>query len=87
MGRPASQRFARVKGLFVTNTGRKIRRVCALAAVTAAATLGATGSAPAATKWLCGPGVAHDPCRPSLSTTFYRGWDARSGKLHAEARP
>ena len=63
----------------MTNTGRKIRRVCALAAVTAAATLGATGSAPAATKWLCGPGVAHDPCRPSLSTTFYRGWDARAG--------
>ena len=76
-----------MKGLFVTNTGRRIRRVCALAAVTAAATLGATGSAPAATKWLCGPGVAHDPCRPSLSTTFYRGWDARSGKLHAETRP
>ena len=75
VGRPASQR----RGLFVTNTGRKIRRVCALAAVTAAATLGATGSAPAATKWLCGPGVAHDPCRPSLSTTFYRGWDARAG--------
>jgi hypothetical protein len=47
--------------------------------VTAAATLGAAGSAPAATKWLCGPGVTHDPCRPSLSTTFYRGWDARTG--------
>ena len=61
------------------NPGRTIRRVCAGAAVTAAATLGAAGSAPAATKWLCGPGVAHDPCRPGLSTTFYRGWDARAG--------
>ena len=48
-------------------------------AVTAAAVLGVAGSAPAATKWLCGPGVAHDPCRPSLSTTFYRGWDTRTG--------
>jgi hypothetical protein len=56
-----------------------IGRVCVIAAVTAAATLGAGGSAPAATKWLCGPGVAHDPCRPSLSTTVYRGWDARAG--------
>ena len=63
----------------MTHTGTTIRRVCALAALTAAATLGAAGSAPAATKWLCGPGVAHDPCRPSLSTTFYRGWDARAG--------
>ena len=62
------------------STGRRISRVCAVAAVTAAATLGAAGSAPAATKWLCGPGVAHDPCRPSLSTTFYRGWDTRVGR-------
>jgi hypothetical protein len=69
-----------MKGRFVTSTGRGIRRACALAAVVAAATLGVTGSAPAATKWLCGPGVAHDPCRPSLSTTFYRGWDARAGR-------
>jgi hypothetical protein len=57
-----------------------MRRICAVVAVTAAATLGAAGSAPAATRWLCGPGVAHDPCRPSLSTTFYRGWDARAGR-------
>ena len=57
-----------------------MRGVCATAAVTAAATLGAAGTAPAATKWLCGPGVAHDPCRPSLSTTSYRGWDARAGR-------
>jgi hypothetical protein len=57
-----------------------VKGICALAALTAAATLGAAGSAPAATKWLCGPGVAHDPCRPSLSTTFYRGWDARTAR-------
>src|SRR3954447_11862052 len=56
-----------------------MRRGCAAAALTVAASLGAAGSAPAATKWLCGPGVAHDPCRPSLSTTFYRGWGARTG--------
>ena len=62
------------------SAGRRISRICAAAAVTAAATLGAAGSAPAATKWLCGPGVAHDPCRPSLSTTFYRGWDTRAGR-------
>jgi hypothetical protein len=47
--------------------------------VIVSATLGAAGSASAATKWLCGPGVEHDPCRPGLSTTFYRGWDARAG--------
>ena len=57
----------------------KVRSVFAAATVVVAATLGAAGSAPAATKWLCGPGVADDPCRPSLSTTFYRGWDARTG--------
>ena len=49
--------------------------------MTAAMALGAAGSAPAATKWLCGPGVANDPCRPSLSTTLYRGWDVRAGRV------
>ena len=49
--------------------------------MTAAVALGAAGSAPAATKWLCGPGVAHDPCRPSLSTTRYHGWDVRAGRF------
>src|SRR3954467_9526225 len=37
------------------------------------------GDADAATKWLCGPGVARDPCRPSLSPTLYRGWDVPAG--------
>ena len=59
----------------------RIGRACAAAAMTAAAALGAAGSAPAATKWLCGPGVANDPCRPSLSTTLYRGWDVRAGRF------
>jgi hypothetical protein len=31
--------------------------------------------------WLCGPGVANDPCRPSLSTTVFRGWDVRAGRV------
>jgi hypothetical protein len=66
--------------MIVTGTASRICRACAASAVIAAAALGAlAGSAPAATKWLCGPGVAHDPCRPSLATTFYRGWDARTG--------
>ncbi len=38
-------------------------------------------SAPAATKWLCGPGVANDPCRPSLSTTVYRGFAEKTGTV------
>jgi hypothetical protein len=61
--------------------------------ITAAAALAAAlclaTPAPAATKWLCGPGVAHDPCRPSLSTTRYHGWGQPAGhftprrRLHA----
>jgi pimeloyl-ACP methyl ester carboxylesterase len=71
---------SRVKG-----PGR-IGRACAAAALTATAALGAAGSAPAATKWLCGPGVASDPCRPSLSTTIYRGWDVRAGRSEPRRR-
>ena len=56
-------------------------RVVAAVAVIVAATLGGAGSAHAATKWLCGPGVAHDPCRPSLSTAHYRGWTERAGSV------
>ncbi len=44
-----------------------------------AALLAADGAS-AATKWLCGPGVANDPCRPSLSTTLYRGWGVPAGQ-------
>jgi hypothetical protein len=46
-----------------------------VAAMTVAAMLSVAASAPAATKWLCGPGVKDDPCRPKLSTTLYDGWD------------
>jgi hypothetical protein len=46
-----------------------------VAAVTAAAMLVGAGGAQAATKWLCGPGVKDDPCRPKLSATRYDGWD------------
>jgi hypothetical protein len=48
-------------------------------AIAATAALGAAGSAHAATKWLCGLGVAKDPCRPGLSTTRYDGWSKRAG--------
>jgi hypothetical protein len=58
-----------------------VRRICLAAAVLVAAALAAPAGAPAATKWLCGPGVAHDPCRPSLPTTVYRGWDTRVGTV------
>jgi hypothetical protein len=56
-----------------------VKRWIMVAAVIAAAALAGAGSATAATKWLCGPGVAHDPCRPGLATTYYRGWTARAG--------
>jgi hypothetical protein len=46
-----------------------------VAAVTAAAMLIGAGGAAGATKWLCGPGVKDDPCRPELSVTRYDGWD------------
>jgi pimeloyl-ACP methyl ester carboxylesterase len=46
----------------------------------AAAMLAGAGSASAKTKWLCGPGVKHDPCRPKLSTTVYHGWGDRVGR-------
>jgi hypothetical protein len=49
------------------------------AVVVLAAVLFAASAAEAKTKWLCGPGVANDPCRPSLSTTLYRGWDQPAG--------
>jgi hypothetical protein len=61
-----------------------VGRTCAAVAITAAAALGAGGSAHAATKWLCGPGVADDPCRPSLSTTLYHGWAQRAARFTAK---
>src|SRR4051794_10445000 len=55
--------------------------VCAVAVVAAVVALASAGGAHAATKWLCGPGVASDPCRPSLSTTVYRGWSHPAGSV------
>lgn len=56
-----------------------IRYAVALAGLVVA--LAAAESAPGATKWLCGPGVADDPCRPGLSTTRYDGWSDRVGRV------
>lgn len=55
------------------------RRVWIIAAAALAAALCIAAPAPAATKWLCGPGVEHDPCRPSLSTTRYHGFTQPAG--------
>jgi pimeloyl-ACP methyl ester carboxylesterase len=52
-----------------------------IALVCAATALVVAADAHAATKWLCGPGVAHDPCRPRLSTTLYRGWSTPTGHV------
>jgi pimeloyl-ACP methyl ester carboxylesterase len=56
----------------------------AAAAIAAGLALTVADAAPAATKWLCGPGVANDPCRPRLSTTLYRGWDVQTGRFTAK---
>jgi hypothetical protein len=58
-------------------------RLAAVLIVMVAALFAADGAS-AATKWLCGPGVAGDPCRPKLSTTLYQGWTNPAG--HATAR-
>jgi Protein of unknown function (DUF3089) len=65
----------------LTTTRTRISRAFTAAVVAAAAALASAGGAPAATKWLCGPGVVNDPCRPSLSTTLYRGWDVPAGRV------
>ena len=36
-------------------------------------------SASASVKWLCAPGVAKNPCTPSLKTTLYSSYDKRVG--------
>src|SRR5215218_2602929 len=50
-------------------------RTWAAAMAVAAVALIAAAGAQGKTKWLCGPGVKDDPCRPKLSTTRYDGWD------------
>ena len=64
----------------MTRTRRRV--ACVVGAMTAAVLAGGS-SAPAATKWLCGPGVATDPCRPRLSTTVYHGWNVQAGRFTA----
>ena len=52
---------------------------------TLAVALAGAAAAPAAqadVTWLCRPGLANDPCRPSLSTTVFRGFDERVGVVH-----
>ena len=79
-------RAVRREETIVTKQGKQESVVhVSAAAVIAAATLGAAGSAPAATKWLCGPGVEHDPCRPRLSTTSTAAGTPGAGR-HAEPR-
>jgi DUF3089 family protein len=58
--------------------------MCATIAVAAA--LSVATPAPAATKWLCGPGVKHDPCRPGLSTARYDGWSRPAGHFTPKRR-
>jgi hypothetical protein len=58
-------------------------RALVVAVITASAMLSVAASAPAATKWLCGPGVKDDPCRPRLSATRYDGWDSRVDRFTA----
>src|SRR4051794_5498939 len=67
------------RGILPQTMGRATTAVCV--AATVAFVLSIAGSAGAATKWLCGPGVANDPCRPSLSTTLYKGWSTRVGTV------
>ena len=55
----------------------RIGRACVVAATTVAVALGAAVPAPAKTKWLCGPGVENDPCRPALTTALYRDWNVQ----------
>jgi hypothetical protein len=62
------------------------RRTWIGGAIALAAALSFAGPAPAATKWLCGPGVAHDPCRPALSTTRYHGWSQPAGHFTPKRR-
>jgi DUF3089 family protein len=66
-----------------------VTRALAVAAAVVATALIAAPAAPGKTKWLCGPGVKDDPCRPKLSTTVYRGWDVfvdRNTAGHARDR-
>jgi pimeloyl-ACP methyl ester carboxylesterase len=56
----------------------------AICAIAVGLALSCADAAPAATKWLCGPRVSNDPCRPRLSTTTYKGWSDRTGRFTAK---
>jgi hypothetical protein len=55
-----------------------MRRLLALLAV-AVASAAFTSSASANVKWLCKPGIAKNPCTPSLRTTVFSSFGARTG--------
>jgi hypothetical protein len=58
-----------------------MRRMLIGMVVVAAALGAAAAPAGAKTKWLCRPGLAKNPCTPSLSTTLFSGWDSRVGVI------
>ena len=62
-------------------------RLGAVAALVAVAVLGGAASAHASTKWLCGPGVANDPCRPEPEHDGLPRLGRAHGHRDAEARP
>ncbi len=53
----------------------------ALLGILACLALAASGAAPASarTVWLCKPGMAANPCEPTLDTTRFSAWGAREG--------
>src|SRR4051794_17111104 len=56
-----------------------MRRLLPLAVLAALAL--APAAAEAKTTWLCRPGLASNPCTPSLSTTLFSGWDSQVGVI------
>jgi len=65
-----------------------MRRIALLAALAAAAIVVVLAPASASAKvvWLCKPGVAHDPCRASLTTTVVRADGSTSIERSRPAR-
>jgi hypothetical protein len=62
-----------------------IRRAVLLSVVAVVAVLGVVPAASAKTTWLCRPGLAADPCEPSLSTTVFDRFDG-AGTVTRPAR-
>jgi Protein of unknown function (DUF3089) len=59
---------------------RRLLLICLAAA--AAAALASAAGASAKTVWLCKPGLGHDPCTPSLTTTRFSPTGKRLGVVH-----